>query len=288
MLVEAPKEEDLLLRALVCLRGVHRNPAPLPHVELGPAVVARDPARRPVLRQRHSHHEARRNPERPRLGDEERVEVGAVPHSNVTRVESITPSPALSARVVLERDDNVVVQPLRLRERVLEVAGDLLRLPRDPPADRYQRIRGEEASHLGRRKRSALLRRLGEIARPAPHPEGHTGAHSPVLTTRRPGEVQAQKPIAVLRLGHDHPRRVPGHPKPLEALQAVGWGNGNPGPHPLHPGWDVRHQQAVAQVNRPLGCRSFVPDERPSHCDRQHYGDCTDSEHDGSSPLGDH
>src|SRR4029077_13085095 len=78
-----------------------------------PAVIAGDLARSPVGRHRKSYGETRRNAERPRIADENRVEIGAVATAVFARIVDIAAAPALPALVVLHGRDHVVVNGAR-------------------------------------------------------------------------------------------------------------------------------------------------------------------------------
>src|SRR5689334_16418153 len=91
------------------LGNVHWNPSLPVHVEIRPAVIARDLARMLVAGERKSNLESRRNPLRARHRDEKGMEVGAIPLLGVAGMKHVATPPSSSSFVVAQRGEDVVV-----------------------------------------------------------------------------------------------------------------------------------------------------------------------------------
>ena len=125
VLVVGTKEILAPFRILERLGGVHRQPAVSLDVQLCPAVIAVDLPLAPVGRHRKAHLEAGRDSQRPRVADDEGVEVGAITALRVAGPVDVAPPPAVPAFVVLQVLDGIVVDCPDLLDVRLRLADGL-------------------------------------------------------------------------------------------------------------------------------------------------------------------
>src|SRR5258707_1204682 len=78
-----------------------------------------------VRRQREANLKARWNALRPRHGDEQRMEIGAVALLSVAGVEHVAAAPASAGFVVAQRSEDVVINCTRFVERLLFTLSNL-------------------------------------------------------------------------------------------------------------------------------------------------------------------
>jgi hypothetical protein len=170
-------------------------------------VIAADRALALIGGQRDADHEPRRDADRSGLGDEQRVEVGAVAGPDVAGIGRVPPAPALSRLVVRQRANDVIVEPPRLAQRLAGLTDHPAGLLGDEAAGRHEAVRRQ----IPRQRRRRPVRR--PVALPgavdAPGDGGLDGDRQrrAARVPRRRGQAQPQEPVAELRV-HDFLRRV--------------------------------------------------------------------------------
>lgn len=144
------KEILAFFRVFGCFRSVHRNLADVFDVRFSPTVITADLPAAAFCGQRKTDGEPRRNVERPRVAGKDGVKIRTVAASRVARIINIAASPALSAFVVFDGCDHMIVNGARFFQIGFGISGggDFLRSLFDFAVNRNQSVRQEPALYI--------------------------------------------------------------------------------------------------------------------------------------------